>query len=139
MRNRLRNQQGVAAIDAVIALCIIAVLIGVMIPKYQRLAIEAQESALKFGLANIRLSIRLFNMLNHRNPNSLNELIEKNVLLPARAGNGPFTGPIFFDQKYLSGQALDAQGRLLDPFGNGYSYDAVRGEVRASTKGYEIW
>lgn len=136
---RYKGRAGLTIIDALISLCMIGVLIGVVIPRYQQLAHEAQEAALKTGLANIRASIRLFRTLNERNPKNLNELIEQNVMLPARSGSDPSAGPLIFDEKYLVAQALDAQGRLVDSFGSRYAYDPVRGEVKASTKGYESW
>lgn len=133
-----RNRKGLTVIDAVITLCIIGVLIGIVIPKYQRMAHEAQEAALKSELSNIRTSIELFRMLNGRYPNSLNELIEKNVMLPAKIGSNPYTGSIL-DQKYLMLNAVDEKGNIIDPFGSPFEYDLFRGEVRATTKGYETW
>ena len=133
------NAKGLTIIDAVITLCLIGILIGVVIPKYQRVAHEAQEAALKMGLANIRSSIRLYRELNERNPKSLNELLESKVLLPSRMGPDPSSGSIFLDENYLVAQALDAQGRLADPFGSYYAYDPVLGTVKATTRGYENW
>ena len=134
-----KNAKGLTIIDAVITLCLIGILIGVVIPKYQRVAREAQEAALKMGLANIRSSIRLFRALNERNPKSLNELLENNVLLPSRIGPDPSAGSIFLDEKYLVAQALDTQGRLADPFGSYYAYDPFFGAVKTTTRGYENW
>jgi len=133
------RQKGLTTVEAVISLCLIGILVGVVIPKYKRVAHVAQETALRTGLTNIRTSIKLFKMLNGRNPRSLNELIEQNVMLPARIGKGPYSGPVFFNQKYLKVEAVDTQGELLDPFGNRYTYDALGGEVRSGTKGYEVW
>ena len=139
MRTGFKGTKGLTIIDAVITLCAIGILIGVVIPKYQRVTIDAREVALKTGLTNIRTSIRLFRMLNERHPGSLRELIENNVLLPARIGKDTTSGSVILDEKYLEAQALDAQGRLVDAFGNQYTYDPVLGEVRTSTKGYERW
>lgn len=134
-----KDAKGLTIVDAVITLCLIGILIGVVIPKYNRVAREAREAALKMGLTNIRTSIRLFRVLNERNPRSLTELLENDVLLSARSGAAPASGPIFLDEKYLLRQAQDAEGHLVDAFGNRYAYDPVRGEVKASTKGYESW
>ncbi|OGW33694.1 MAG: hypothetical protein A2X58_02690 [Nitrospirae bacterium GWC2_56_14] len=132
------NRKGLTILDTLIVLCLIGILIGVVILKYQRVAREAQEVALKTGLSNIRTSITLFRMLNGRNPVSLQELIEKNVMLPARIENGPYTGSIF-KRKYLLQQAIDAKGNILDSFGNPFIYNSVQAEVRSSTKGCETW
>ena len=136
--SRLRDQKGLTIIDAIITICIIGVLIGVVIPKYERMAHAAQEVALKSALSNIRTSIQLFKMLNNRNPNSLKELIEKNVMLPTKIGSDPYTD-LIIDQKYLMLNAVDEMGNILDAFGNPFLYDYFRGEVRATTKGYETW
>ena len=66
-----KEAKGLTIIDTLITLCLIGILIGVVIPRYQRLAREARETAVKTELMNIRTSIRLFNMLNNRNPDSL--------------------------------------------------------------------
>jgi type II secretory pathway pseudopilin PulG len=132
------HQKGLTIVETLITLCLIGALIGVVVPKYQRMAREAQESALKAGLTNIRLSIKLFKMLNGRNPRDLGELTERDWMLPARIGADPYTGSIF-KQKYLITQARDAKGNILDAFGNPFSYDAAGGEVKSTTRGYETW
>ena len=134
----IRCQKGLTILDTIITLCLIGILIGVVIPKYQRIAHEAQEAALKTGLANIRTSIKLFKMLNNRNPQSLKELTEKKVMLPARIGADRYSGS-FFDRNYLMSHAEDSKGNMLDAFGNPFAYDPLRGEVKATTKGYEDW
>ncbi len=138
MKEIFGNRNGLTVIDAVITLCAIGLLIGVVIPRYQRVAHVAQESALKMELSNIRTSIRFFKMLNNRNPHSLSELIEKEVMLPARIGSDPYTGSIL-DQKYLMSITMDSKGNIIDSFGNPFVYDFSRGEVRSTTKGYETW
>ena len=133
-----RNRSGFTAIDAAITICLAGVLIGIVIPKYQRVAHEAQEVATKARPRKVRTSIKLFKALNERNPKSLNELIEKEVILPARIGNDPYTGSLFRD-KYLMAHAVDSKGNRIDAFGNPFVYDLRKGEVRATTKGYENW
>jgi len=132
-----KNAKGLTIFDAVITLCLIGIVIGVVIPKYQRVAHEAQETALKTELANIRTSIILFTMLNGHNPASLKEMIETKVMLPARIGTG-YTGSIF-KESYLIKNAVDVEGNKVDAYGNPFLYDPQRGEVRSSTKGYENW
>lgn len=134
-----KDGKGLTLIEALISLCLIGILISVVVPKYQRTAREAREAALKTGLTNIRTSIRLFRMLNERTPRSLRELIENDVLFPARSGKEPYAGPVFFDEKYLVQQAQDAEGYLVDAFGSRYAYDPVKGEVKSTTEGYERW
>ncbi len=99
---------------------------------------EAQETALKAELTNIRTSITLFKMLNSRNPRTLNELIEKEVMLPARIGRDEYSNSVF-NRKYLMSQSLNEKGDLIDAFGNLFSYDSEKGKVNSTTKGYETW
>ena len=134
----LRNHWGFTILDALITLCVIGVLFGIFVPKYQRMAQEAQETALRSGLFNIRSSVRLFRTFNGRNPRSLEEMIEKKVILPARTGTDAATGS-FFEQKYLMDHAVDKKGRIMDPFGNPLVYDPLGGAVRTTTEGYESW
>jgi competence protein ComGC len=133
-----KDVKGLTVVDAVITLCLIGILIGVVIPKYQHVAHEAQEAALKTELANIRTSIKLFKMLNNRNPVSLGEMIEKKVMLTGRIGTDVYTGS-FYKESYLMKNAVNAEGNKVDAYGNPFLYDRMRGEVRSSTKGYENW
>ena len=135
----LGSDQGFTIIDALITLALIGILVGVVIPKYREVAHEARESAIKAELVNIRSSITLFKALNNRNPKSLNELIEKKVLLPGRTGSGRYSNSLFLDKSYLLHNAIDEKGNVLDPFGNIFVYDPIGGEVKSSTKGYETW
>lgn len=138
MRAWARDQKGLTIIDAVISLCLVGVLFLVVVPRYQRVAREAQEAALKAELANIRMSVTLFKLLNGRNPESLNTLVENNIVLPARMGTSPYTGSLF-KEKYLKPNAVDARGNILDAFGNLFTYDSINGIVRSTTQGYEMW
>jgi len=135
---QVQDQRGLTVVEAVIAICIMSILISIVVPKYQRLAREAREAALKTGLMNIRTSIALFKMLNNRYPKDFAEMTEKNIMLPARLGNDPFTGS-FFSRKYLMLQVHDGQGRYLDSFGNPFVYDGRQGVVKSTTRDYESW
>lgn len=132
------NSGGFTVLDAVITLVLIGILIGVVIPRYERVARAAQEVALRTELTNIRTSIKLFRLINKRYPESLKEMIEKKVMLPARIGSDAYTGSIY-EHSYLIVNALDSEGNILDPFGNRFIYDPRTGEVRTSTEGYEQW
>lgn len=134
----LKDDQGLTMLDTVITLCLIGILVGIVIPKYRHVARVAQETALKAELSNIRTSIRLFKMLNNRNPDSLRELMEKKVMLPGRIGGAPYSGS-FFKQAYLLKNAMDDEGHKVDSFGNVFIYDKATGEVRSTTKGFEGW
>jgi Tfp pilus assembly protein PilE len=138
MGSLFRDQEGLTVLDAVISLCLIGILICIVFPKFQQVAKEARETAVKAELVNIRRAVALFRILNERNPESLNELIQKDVLFPARIGPNPYSGS-FFKQKYLMANAVDAKGNKLDAFGNPFLYDSESGKVRPTTEGYENW
>jgi len=131
--------KGLTILDTLITLCIIGLLTGVVIVKYQQVSQAAQEAALKTALVNIRTSIMLFKMLKNRNPQSLKEMTEEKVMLPARIGSDTYTGPIFLKKEYLMAYAVDKDGNVIDAFENPFFYDPVQGEVKATTKGYETW
>lgn len=132
MGSLLWDRKGLTALEALIALCLIGLLIGVLVSKSQQVTKEAQETAVRAELANIRKGITLFKIINERNPQSLNELMEKDVLLPVGSDS-------LFNQKYLTANAIDTKGNILDAFGNPFIYDFVSGKVRTATAGYERW
>jgi Tfp pilus assembly protein PilE len=136
--NPLSRQQGLTLVDTVITLCLAGILLGVVIPKYQRVVKGAREAAVKAELANIRTSINLFKLTIQRNPESLSEMLEKKVLLPGRTGADEYSGSIY-DQKYLQVHMVDDKGNILDAFENPFAYDPVRGEVKSTTEGYDAW
>lgn len=131
-----RGRQGLTIIEAVITLCMIGILLLVVVPLYQRLTREAGETALKAELVNIRTTVKLFRLLNGRYPESLRELTEKKVLMPANKES--FSGSIL-DDRYLLPNAVDAEGNITDAFGSPYVYDPGNGTVRSGTSGYENW
>jgi type II secretory pathway pseudopilin PulG len=138
LKTRL-SAKGLTILETLITLCIIGVLTGVVIVKYRQVTQAAKETALKAGLVNIRMSVTLFKMLNNRNPDSLKEMVEKKVMLPARIGPDKYTDPIFLKESYLMEYATDKEGNIIDAFDNPFTYDAAKGEVRTTTKGYEAW
>jgi len=36
-------------------------------------------------------------------------------------------------------RAVDKQGNIIDPFGNPFAYDPLKGEAKTTTAGYETW
>jgi hypothetical protein len=122
----------------VLTLVVIGLLTVVVISKLQRVALEAQKAAVRAELVHIREGITLFKIVNKRNPESMHELMEKKIRLPVSSRRGRYQDP-FFDQKYLTANAVDAKGELLDAFGNPFQYEPVSGVVRSTTKECENW
>lgn len=126
------NEKGLGIIETIIVCLLIAIMFGILMPKYQMVAKEARETALKMGLTNIRSSIQLYSALNNKPPADLKDLLGKRYLIPTREGT-------IFNDQYLRTSALDNEGNLIDPFGNRYSYESKDGKVSSTTKGYEGW
>jgi len=133
-----RCQKGLTVIDTIITLCFIGILIGVVIPKYQKVTQAAQEEAVRAELTNIRTAIEFFKIRYGRTPVSLREMIEKKALLPGRIGTSTPSWS-FFENTYLLKKAVSTEGGKLDAFGNPFSYDPIKGEVRSTTEGCEKW
>jgi len=127
-----RGTQGRTGFDAALMCVLVVVLAAAMMMYFDRLAREARETALKMGLGNIRMSVRLYQALNERYPKDVKELLTTGYLLPTKEDT-------IFSDRYLDAQALDADGYPVDPFGHRYEYDPKQGRVASSTKGYEQW
>ena len=126
------DEKGLGIIETIIVCLLVAVMFGTLIPRYQRTAREARETALRMGLTSMRTSIQLYVLLNNKPPEGLKELLGKRYIIPTKEGT------IFTDQ-YLRGLAMDSEGYPIDPFGNRYSYEPKEGRVSSTTKRYEKW
>ena len=125
------NQRGSTVLEAVLTCIVIGILIGIAVPYYHRLALEAKKVTLRAGLVNIRGGIGLYHALEQHYPTDLKSLVHRKYLLPV--SNEIISG------EYLMAQSVDGEGNLLDPFGNRYRYDSATGRVTSNTKGYENW
>lgn len=126
------NQRGQGILDTLLVCILVGILIGTVIPYYQRLAQEAREAALQMGLVNIRKGVELYQVIQGHYPPDLKSLVHVQFIIPAREDT-------FFSGEYLRHRATDRAGNLLDPFGNRYQYDPSKGTVVSGTKGYESW
>ncbi|MBI3812685.1 MAG: type II secretion system protein [Nitrospirae bacterium] len=129
---RLKGEQGLGIVDTLIVVVLISIFMGVLLPKYQRMAQEAREVALQISLGNIRKAIQLYVLTRQKIPADLRDLIREKYIFPIQEGT------VFSDQ-YLKANALDNTGYPVDPFGNRYGYDPNIGRLYSTTKGYEKW
>ncbi|MBI3595848.1 MAG: type II secretion system protein [Nitrospirae bacterium] len=129
---RLKGEQGLGIVDTLIVLVLISIFIGVLLPKYQRMAQEAREVALQISLGNIRKAMQMYVLTKQKIPTDLRVLMNERYAFPIKEGT------IFTDQ-YLKAIALDEAGYPMDPFGNRFGYDPSNGRVYSTTKGYEKW
>lgn len=128
----MRNQKGAGALETLFVCIVVSILIGVVIPYYQKLEQEGKEITLKTGLMNIRKGIELYQALQGFYPADLKTLVQARYAIPFR-DNSVFSG------EYLSSQTVDPEGNLLDPFGNRYRYNKKDGTVFSGTSGFEKW
>lgn len=125
------NQKGFTVLETLFVCIIVGGLVGIAIPYYQALALEAKEVTLRAGLVNIRGGVGLYHALQKHYPADLKTLIHRKYILPVENE--------VISSEYLMAQTVDDGGNLLDPFGNRYRYDPITGRVTSSTKGYENW
>jgi type II secretory pathway pseudopilin PulG len=143
-RTHRRRERGAAAFNTLATSILIAILISTGMTYYFRVVRQAREVALRHELANIRTAIVLFVTLNRRFPDNLQELTEKECLLPdaensVEAAQVALEKGAIFKRSYLETSCVDTQGVVLDPFGKPYRYDPRRGRVTAAETRYEQW
>ena len=129
----LREQKGLGVIDTLVVCIVVALLMVVSLGYYHPIALEAQQTALRAGLRNIRVSVNLYRAFNHnQNPRHLKALITQRYLSSSPTGS-------IFEQSYLDAYSTDSEGYPTDPFGHRYRYEPRSGDVHSSTHGYETW
>lgn len=114
------NSRAYSILEFSISFCIIFILIGTFGTFASKIVMAAREAALRNELYNLRLSLALYRVFNKFNPNELREIYDVNdyFVLVRRFGK---------------------DGRLADPFGNEYYYNARTGRVRSATGKYINW
>ena len=139
-----RGSAGRAAFEAIAACLLIGLIIVVAMSYYSKTVVAAREVALQSELTNIRTAIQLFFALNRRFPESLEELMDKKVMIPDQEFRIEDKGRVFerktpFNRTYLDPRAVDQSGRMLDPSGVPYLYNPQRGVVSPGAEQYHGW
>lgn len=88
-----------------------------------------KEVTLFYQLQILRMGVNIYQLVDHRNPANLGDMVTKTYQLPGDVS----------EKRFVEGIAADSDGRIFDPFGNPYSYDPISGWVRSVTSGYEFW
>ena len=104
------------------ALCFVGVTVY---PQFK----TTKQRMLFYQLQTLRMGVNIYQFVNHKNPESLQEIIVKNYKMP----NEPVERP------FIAGFVADSVGHVFDPFGNPYKYDSKTGWVKSVTRGCELW
>ena len=132
MRFCRKDKSGMLLLDLIASLTIITFLIWIFGGIIGTLAQNARETALRYGLNNLRLSLNLYKMLKGSYPEDLRGLMQSTIILTK-------SDKMLFGERFLFSLATDKQGNAIDPFGNKFYYDSRKGVVGSQTKGYENW
>lgn len=127
------NDKGASGFESFIIISIVGLLVAIALGRFYFVIDFARETALKAELAALRSSLNLFKIVENRMPEDLIELENKEMEIELGGGKKLSVKPL---EKKLK---KDEKGRILDPFGNPYSYERKRGKISAVTKGYENW
>lgn len=126
------SQRSLTFFEFLAMACIIFIFVGTF-AIYGNLTLKAaRQQALQNELANIRMALEHYRILNGRLPEKLTDLINKE--LASRN-----SGSKIISRKYLEHSRVDKDGNLVDPFMHGYSFDFTDGRVWSQTKKYENW
>ncbi len=121
------NVKGRSRYEVVIVTLVVALAVAVSIGIFARRTRVEHSRTMIGELSAMRTGILLYKLLNRANPSSLDALMSERY---AAAGG---------EMPYLDNVYRDAGGKIVDPFGNRYIYDAQAGWVRSTTKGHERW
>ncbi len=128
----MRDIRPVASIELGIAICVIFILIGALAGYINITLRIAKETAMRYELANIRISLEHYRMINNSLPENITVLINQDFTYKTAGG-------VILRKNFLEPFRLDKDGFLLDPFKEKYYYNSKDGRVSSRTKGYEAW
>lgn len=120
---------GYGIIETLIVIIVMGVLVVIVMERYERMAYEARETALRAELLNLRQSIQLYRAMKSRYPKDLRELVTERYAMPFNDS--------LITRNYLQPESLDERMNILDPFGLPYVYFPLNGNVRSQKEGFE--
>lgn len=115
--------------ENVLLVVVFLAILGFLVHSYFLEQKVYKQKTLHYQLIIMRQGIMMFNLVERRYPKSLMELAASTYRLPGEKVN----------RRYVERFPIDKDGRVLDPFGDPYTYDSKMGWVRSSTPGYEYW
>lgn len=116
-------------LESVLLLLVFVAILAFMINSYVLEQKVYKEKSLHYELQLIRQGINTFSLVEQRKPNTLVELAVTPCKFPGKTTGKPFVGRLIINDR----------GEVIDPFGHPYSYDARKGWIASTTKGYTEW
>lgn len=121
------NVRGRAKYEIVVVVIVVLLAIAVAVGLYAGRSKVHNGKRVINELSAIRAAVTLYADVNKAMPPNLETLTK--ATYDAVGAKRP----------YLEKIKTDAQGKLVDPFGKPYAYDAKRGMVSSASPGYEKW
>ena len=122
------NVSGRAKYEVVVVVIVVLIAIAIAVGLYAARTKVYNGKRVVAELSQIRSAVALYTTTNKTLPPNLETLAKGNYSAP----NGT-------QRPYLEKIKTNGEGKLMDPFGTPYAYDAKRGLVSSASKGYEKW
>jgi type II secretory pathway pseudopilin PulG len=132
VKKAVLSDSGRTILENLLTIILVSFLLGFFAIYIEKTTKVAREYTLISELANIRSSIEVYAAINRKFPNSLNQLLEKQLILP-------FKDFKILKKDLLKNISVDEHGNPLDPFGNKFGYNPKSGYVWTTTTSYGGW
>lgn len=119
--------RGRAKYEIVVVVIVVLLAIAVAVGLYAGRSKVYNGKRMITELSAIRAAVTLYADTNKAMPPNLETLMKSTY--DVAGANRP----------YLESIQINAEGKLIDPFGKSYVYDAKRGMVSSASPGYEKW
>lgn len=121
------NARGRAKYEVVVVVIVVLLAIALAVGLYSARSKVHNDKLVINKLSAIRSAVMLYADINRAMPPDLETLTKSTYEV------GGVSRP------YLDSIETDAEGKLVDPFGEPFVYDAKRGMVSSASPGYEKW
>jgi hypothetical protein len=124
----LKNRQR-STLESFLLLIVFVAIFVFMLNTYTRDQRLQKEKSMIYELGLLRQGVVTFNLVDKRLPRNLIELASEVFNLPGDQLNHRFVDRV----------NVNDQGKVIDPFGNPYAYNADKGWVSSVTDKYQNW